>query len=415
MQIASSNPGNAYVYSLGGVIVLALSALYAHPVRADAVDTFNIVAGVSVTHDDNLFRLAPGVNPQTVLGTSTKADDITTSSVTLKLNKLYSLQRFELEVSYIDNRYKTFSYLSYDTTPYKAAWHWALTPYLHGKLSTASVTTLNDFNDFSGFNRRNTRTEENTRLDGVFDVSPSWQLLAGVSEATTTNTEITRGQGDNRFKSAEVGIRRSFPSGNTLSYIARNGSGDYFKRPQPIPFILLDNHFNDFENELRLTWGLTGKTTIDARLAYLKREHANFASRDYSGVVGRLNLSWSISAKSFLTASIGRDFASYQTLDTNYTASNNVTLSPAWQINARTALRANYSYAQVDYLGAPIAAFISASNRKDAIRNASISLDWQPLRTMTVSATLQNEKRDSNQPGLDNESNRYGLSAQINF
>ena len=400
---------------LACVLGLALSVLHTSAALADDKDTISIVPGLTVMHDDNLFRLSSNADPQAVLGTSTKAEDITISSVTLKINKPYLLQRFELEASLIDYRYKNFSYLSYTAYPYKAAWRWSLTPNLHGNLSTGRSTSLNSFTDYTGYTRRNTHTDENTRFDGVFDLSAAWHLLGGVSEATTTNSEITRGEGDNRVKRAEIGVRHTFASGSTMSFITRAGKGDYLNRPEPNPFSILDNRFNDTENEVRLAWPLTGKTSLDARLAHLERHHTHYSERDFSGITGNLNLNWNITAKTSLAASVARELSAYQTLDSNYTQTDRISLMPYWQIGAKTALRAKYDYARRDYQGGPLTAIIPASNRRDNLHTAMIALEWQPYRSVSVSASLQNEKRTSSQPGQDYKDNTISLSAQAAF
>ena len=88
---------------------------------------------------------------------------------------------------------------------------------------------------------------------------------------------------------------------------------------------------------------------------------------------------------------------------------------PYWQIGAKTALRAKYDYARRDYLGGPVTQIIPASNRRDDLHTAMIALDWQPYRSVSVSASLQNEQRKSSQPGQDYKDNTISLSAQATF
>ncbi len=385
-------------------LLAALALLAPHWVLADDDDTLSIIPGISAMHDDNLFRVPDNASP--------KSEDITISSVTLKLNKRYSLQRFELEASYIDYRYKNYSYLSYDAQPYKAAWRWSLTPYLHGNLTTDRTTSLQSFADYSNVTRRNLNTTENSRFDGTLDISPSWHVLAGVSHNMYENTQITEGQRNSEINRAEAGLRYTPSTGSSVSYIARSGRGEYTGRSQ---FNLASSNasFDESENEIRGLWALTAKTRVDARLGYLERNHDNLSARDYSGAVGALNFSWTISGKSMLTAVASRNLASYQTLNTNYTSTDRIALIPYWQISAKTGLRARYDYARQDYLGTP--GIFAASNRQDTLRTAMIAFEWQPLRTATLSAALQNDKRNSNQPGLDYVSNMATLSAQIAF
>ncbi len=410
-------PGSSHLLPrrlcLAAVVLLAVQSLITQHAWADANDTFNFVPSITRMHDDNLFRLSSSTDPQTALGKSTKADDITVTSLAFKFNKPYSLQRFEFEISLNDYRYQTFDYLNYDAQPYKAAWRWSLTPYLHGNLTTERNQTLYNFADSNNYTTRNTHTDENRRFDGVVDVSASWHLLAGVAQSKSTNSQVTLGQGNFRNNTTEAGIRYSAPSGSTLSYVARSGRGEYINRPDPILSGLSDNRFDDSENEFRMLWALSGKTSIDARLSQFDRKHAHYSARDYGGTIGNLNLTWAISGKSTLMATLTRELASFQTTYSSYTSTDRFILMPYWQISSKTALRTKYDYARRDYLGA--IADTPANNRSDTLRTAMIALEWQPHRSTTLSASLQNDKRASNLSGLDYVSKSISLTAQISF
>lgn len=398
---ARAHPPLALAPLLSLLLALLLPPAAAY---ADADDTISITPSIGWMHDDNLFRLSSGE----------LSEDVTIASLTLKANKRYSLQRFEFETSYIDYRYKNYSYLSYDATPYKGAWRWSLTPYLHGNLSADRVTTLNSFDDYSGYTRRNLNTTKNSRFDGMLDVSPSWHLLGGISHRSYENTELTQGEGNNRVDSTDFGLSYTPASGATISLVSRNGDGEYYNRSQPIPAPLyFDNGFSERENTLRLHWPVTGKTTVDARLGYLEREHDNFASRDYSGVVGNVSVNWIYSGNALLTAIASRELASYQTINSNYTVTDRIGLMPTWQLDGKTVLRLRYDYAQRDYLGAP--GLLAPSLRSDTMHIGLVALEWNPLRTATISASLQTEIRNSNQSGIDYDDNIFNLSAQMTF
>ena len=404
-----------------GLAVLLTLLLVAPLVRADADDTVNVTAGATVQHNDNLFLLPSSANPALVLGKSTKADDIAISSLALKLSKPYSLQRFELEASLVDYRYRTFDYLNFTAFNYAAAWRWSLTPYLHGNLTSDRKQALNSFADYTGYGTRNLRTDENTRLDGIFEMSGSWRLLGGLAQSTRTNSQLFVQEGDTRLNTAEGGVRYDFRSGSSLSYIARNSRGEYFNRPQPLPFpTLADNRFDQRENEVRLLWQVTGKTFVDARVAYLSRNHDHFGARDYAGNVGNLNFVWNVTSKSTLTAGAARELSSYQfsagnplSGATSYISTDRLTLGALWQISAKTALRGRYDHAQRDYRGAIAASPLN--DRLDTLRSAMVSLEWQPLRTLLLSTSLQNDQRAANQAGLDYQSTVAGVSAQVSF
>ena len=398
---------------LSGGVCLALLLAATAPALADTQDTFYITAGVTRQHDDNLFRLPSSVDLEPFIGRSSSSENITTTSVMFNINKAYSLQRFELQAGVIDYRYENFTYLNFLAKPYKGVWHWSLTPSLHGNLLTERSQSPTSFTDYRGYRKSNTQTQDRSRFDAEADLSASWHLLGGLTHSSSENDERTQGEDDYRSDSTEIGVRYSFPSGNSVRYVGRWATGEYINREDPILVGLTDNRFEDREHAVSLNWDWGGKTQFDARMAYFEREHEHFAARDYDGVVGSANVNWSISGKSYLRVGVSRQLASDQTLYSSYTETDRFTLSPYWQISDKTALRLRYDIASRDYLGA--IANTAANGRSDTLSTAMIAFDWNPLRDLTLSASLQRDTRDSNVPGLEFESNMYFLSAQIGF
>lgn len=381
--------------------------------RADADDTLNLTVGINEQYTNNLFLLPAGVDAQAVLGTSTKSDWITASSVGLKFNKPYSLQRFELEATVIDTRYRTFDYLDFTALNYAAAWRWQVTPSLHGNLTTFRNEGLNSFSDYRRYNQQNIRTNENSAFDAIYEIGGGWRLFGGVSQTTRTNSKIFVQEGDTRVNAANAGVGYAFRSGSYLRFQSRFGQGEYVNRPEPIPVVLLDNRFDERENGVQLTWKPTGKTSLDARAAYLQNISDNYSARDFSGAIGNLNLNWEISGKTSLMATLARALSSYQSISSSYTRTDRLTLATYWRIREKAGLRVSYDYAAQDYLGAIAAT--AQNGRADTTRTGSIAFDWNPWRNVTVSTSLQRAKRDSNQPGNDYAANSANFSAQVSF
>ena len=391
-------------------IALLMGAGTAH---ADAQDTLNLTVGASLMHDDNLFRLSSDANPQALLGTSQKSDTIRVTTVGLKFAKDYSLQRFELEASLIDYRYKTFDYLDFTASNYAAAWRWALTPRLKGNFTRNRTEALNSFTDYSNYRQQNIRTTTNTRFDGDFELGAAVHLIAGVAQNESTNSKIFLAEGDSTYDSADFGLRYVFRSGASVSLVRRQGSGDYTNRNQPIPTGLYDNGFDQNDTELRAVWPVTAKTRVEGRIAHTERKHDHYAQRDYDGTVGNLSLNWGITAKTSLTATLSRELVSYQTLYSSYYQADRFVIAPYWQISAKTGLRLRYDYSERDYLGAIAAT--SFNGRTDTIKLGAIAFEWAPYSNTLISAALQNEKRSSNKPGQDYDSTMGTVSAQITF
>ncbi len=108
-----------------------------------------------------------------------------------------------------------------------------------------------------------------------------------------------------------------------------------------------------------------------------------------------------------------RELGSYQANTASYFEGYRLFLAPLWRITEKTSLRGRYDRARREYKG-PLAGF-AAIDRRDTLQLASVSLEWQALRSLALAATLQRDKRTSNLPGFDYTSNAVILSALARF
>ncbi|SFH17669.1 exopolysaccharide biosynthesis operon protein EpsL [Nitrosospira sp. Nsp14] len=412
-----------------GIAALVCLSLFAQYAVADAGDTFNLTGGTTFLYDSNVFRLSPTVPPLLFTGRDTTSDLIITTTGALSVNKHYSMQRFEVNGSLVDNRYHNFDYLNFLGKNGTATWHWYVTPYLYGKLTGNHREALNNFADLTGFansTNRNLRTDNNARFDAVLELDGAWRLIGGVSYDVRTNSRLTVQDFDNTVLSVEGGLRYAFPSGSSLTYKVRQGYGEFYKRDQPLPAQLFDNQFDEREHELRLMWPVTGKTSIDARVGHFARHHAHFPQRDFDGFVGNFNLNWAVTGQTRITAGWARDLFNFQVapgqfqnspffdpFSASFASANRVFFAPVWQITEKVALRLRYDYSLRDYLGA--VEMVPGGSRTDTQHSGLIALDWQPLRAVFLSGALQRDHRSSDHRGFDFDASSASVSARLNF
>ena len=364
-----------------GFLISALVFLVA-PVRADPEDSWNLVAGMSYLHDNNLFRSPDGFE---------SSDEIIGTTYGVKVNKQYSLQRFLVDVIFTDYQYQKNDYLNYVGKNLGATWLWSLTPDLTGNLSAKYDEALNSFADYRG-RARNLRTTESYRFDLDWNFWGRFRLVGGVNRYDVANSEVFLAESDYSANAVEYGFKYQTPTNNSLTFMVRNQKGEYANR-QINPFALIDTGFEQDDLEARFVWGNGGKSRFNGRLAYIDRQHDNYAVRDYSGWVGSLDYVWDISGKVRVSTGVRQDLNSYQTAQSSYYRARSFNITPIWQISAKTALRARYNRENRDYYGELIPAL---GGREDKADQALIAVDWSPMRTLTVSASVQKEKRSTN-------------------
>ena len=382
------------------------------PVLAQTDGPLVLKAETSLHFDNNLFRLPAGANTTALIGKPSAAETININSLSLNFSTTLSLQKFEVAINVTDYRYQNFNYLSFVGHNYNAAWRWALTPHLHGNLVSQRQEAPNSYVDYQGYNVQNLTTNTNTRLDAVYEPGGAWGIHTGVSQSAQTNQQNVLAVSNYTDKSVDLGLGYAYASGSTISYTLKNTDGTYLDRVLP-SVGLYDDGFKQIDNELRLHWVITGKSTADLYTTHISRTNPHYAERDYSGLNAGANFNWNITGKSALAASWTRELSDYQTIYSNYIQTDRIWLGPLWQLSPKTVVRLRYEVAQSDYLGSPFGPVVN--QRSDTTTDASLSLIWQPYQYLTLSTSLENATRRSNFAGLDYESKMATVSAQFSY
>lgn len=393
--------------------VLSTLLCVAPVVHADGADVLTLSAAATFVQDSNLFRLPPDANFPALIGSDSAADQITITSVGIKLNKDYSLQRVELDLNLANYRYQNFQFLDNTAHNYSAAWRWSFTPRLRGNLTTGRQEILNDFSNVEGYTLSNERVNLTTRLDGTYAPGGPWRLAAGIDEVSQTNPKNQSAEADTVTRSVDAGVRYVYASGSQWAYTLRSANGSYLLSPNLTG--LIDGRFEQIDHAVSLRWMLHGSSTANLQLTAQDRTHPQLVSRNYGGIGASANYNLSITGKTSVLIGLSRELGSYQTSTSNYAQTDRFILAPTWAISAKTLLRLRYSYSQRDYLGNPNTMSSNVLHRTDTLSDSALSFEWQPQPYLIFSAVFQDSRRRSNVDGLDFQSTSISLTAQISF
>jgi len=377
--------------------------------QANVGDALNFEVGSTITYDDNLFRI-PANRAVLVPGKSSRSDMITTTFAGVRIDKPYSLQRFQLDLTAKHQEYRTYSFLSFSALDYRAAWLWSLTPQLTGTVSADRTQSATNYADFTRTNQRNIQTIDNRRLTADWSIGGAWHLIGGGYQTRVDNSGNFTEVGNYVQDTAEAGVRYVSAANNSLALVRREARGEYSGRT--LGAALLDTRYDQSETELRGLWKITGHSSLDARLGYLDRTHEHYAQRDYSGAVGRLSYLWAPTGKLQFTLAAGRDLYSYQNNFNSYYSYDYLSLMPAWLVSAKTTIRLKLDIGERDYQGSGP---LGSTAREDTVRAAQLSVAWRPTQTIDVGAHLTREQRSSNIAGQSYQDNIAGVSASVRF
>lgn len=359
-------------------LALTLSALPFCAI-ADEFDTLQFSASVNRAYDDNLFRVK---NNET-------SDQITTSTAGVKLDKSYSLQRFIVDVSYVDYKYQTNNFLDFEALNYDAKWLWSLTPSLTGNLSTSRNKTLNGFSDFRLFTQ-NIRTADISQFRAEYSPYKVWTLIAGITETDLKNSQTFNAIAQYNATALDYGARYNFASGSNLSLLVHKRNGQFDRAINTSSFF--DNGFTEDEYEFDFALRPTGKSNLTSKLGYLSREYDNFSIRDYNVWIGYINYDLLLTGKIKTSFSLARNAGPFETNYSTYSLTDSATIGVSYLYSDKITFMLNGRVAQRDFKQAVIA---GAAKRDDDEQSLSGSVTWRPIKNIGFTLSSIKSRRTS--------------------
>jgi exopolysaccharide biosynthesis operon protein EpsL len=346
-------------------------------------------ARAGIERDDNVTRVSgPKVS-----------DTITTLGVGLRYNQRFSQQRVvvDLDLARVDYDKQALKYNQFN---YAAAWFFRYGNQIDGVASAERRQFRDVTNGTAGVISR--RTERNEVIEGGYRLGAAYKVTAGLLHNSSTSTDLNSWDGNPDVNSVRIGALYDLASGSNAGLRYRHGEGKYQTGIVP--------DFKDDELEALAHWQATVKTSVDGRLAHIRREHSGGAgARDFSGMVGSLAANWEVTAKTRVIVGYARDMGSYLFGTAGHTSSDRIYIAPVWRPTVQTAVSVRYENEnrKWDDVTGPDA------GRRDKFNVLALGFDWQVLRTVGLQAQWRNERRSSSLPAFDYRANVIGLSAKL--
>jgi len=353
---------------------------------------FRALAGLD--HDSNVFRTP-----------DQRSDEVGMVGLGVKLDKRYGLQRFIFDAEIDRYKYRELSGLDYTTFNYSGAWNWSFTPRIRG-VARADRRQYRELPDtFEGFGQAGVRTDRTDLVEGLYELGGGWRALAGVTRSSSTSTNVLSYDASPKVVSANVGLGYEFLTGSSITGRLYRGEGEYKS--------FSDSDFDDTLADLAVKWQFTQRTSLDGRVGYLRRTHDRSPIRDFSGAVGDATFAWEITGKTRLLAGASRDLGSYYQTTGGYVETNRVYVAPVWKPTAQTALSWRVQHERRNFKD--IALGSMDQGRRDVLNWAQVGFEWEPLRPVTLSTTLRNERRKSNVALFNYRATVVGIAAKVVF
>jgi len=316
--------------------------------------------------------------------------------VGLRLDKSYRQQRWFLDVTETAYRYAKFSFLDFNAFNYRGGWAWHLGPRVSGVLSAERAQALVNYGLFRDTSVRNVRTAERYLATGEAEMATRWHLLGGLVGERVKYSFAFPQQPSYRAAGGEAGLKYLTRVDRYVSFKVIGLDADYTDRALD-PVALLDDGFRRREAQLAANWRLTAKTALEARVSRLAYRYPHFGERDFSGNTGMLAFRWGASAKLSFELGLARDMAPWIDNFTSYRVEERASAGAAWELAARTTLRASVGHMSADYRN-PIVP-LAGPARHDTGEVAELRAEWRALRNLVINAGWQRYRQDSTDAG----------------
>jgi exopolysaccharide biosynthesis operon protein EpsL len=351
-------------------------------------DPVGVVVGGNVSHDSNLFR-----QPSSVVRTS---DTISVAYVGLRIDKQYSLQRFQLDITETILRHEKTTHLDFESLDYRGAWLWQLGTRVTGTLSADRKESLVPFEDVlnPGNNSRNVRVNENRAFTLDAWAFGDWHVLLGVNQTSQRSDQAPAIDPDFKGVGHEAGLKYAVSSGSSISVLRRSTSGDYVNQSSNSD---LGSGYQQDESVLKVHWTASEKSTLSGQLAWLDRTQNGAAQRNFSGLAGDLLYSWTPTGKLRMNVIAKRELVPFQDPSGSYIIENTLSVAPTWSITAKTVAHLRVAHTTSNFAGAATGPVIGPP-RKDKLNLIDMGVSWSPTDRLNFGIYLLHQVRDSNVP-----------------
>ena len=357
--------------------------------------------------DSNPFRLSSAAV------TGPQSDSVYRAGAGIRAELPSGRQRFVLEARGQRHEYDRFDLLDHTSYGAGAAWRWAVGSQWSGEAGIARKRFLGGFEDVQA-PVKDMITEDRAFVSAGYLVTPRWRIRGAFDFTRWDHDDPTRTELDARIYSGTAGLDYVTPANNHVGGQIKVSEGEY-PTQQAVAGALVVNDYREIEASMVMRWILTGKSTLDARAGYTKREHDELAQRDFDGFTGRLGLDWFVAAKTLLNFALWREIQSTDDASASYVLSEGWSVGPAWAPTIKLVFQARYLRENREFKGDPALVIVGGVPREDKFDGFSVIAGYTPVRNVHLSLGAEWGDRTSNIFMRDYDYRLISANARIRF
>ncbi len=385
----------------------------AYPAPAPDGRTVRFSAFTGVMRDNNLFRLSDTV-PVGTIGASQRSDTIYRYGAGVDVDMPVSRQRLLFNAQVEQRKFDNFGALDHTAYRLGGVWRWMIGNEWSGDIGYDRRKAIADFGDLQ-LRVKDLITTDHAYANAGYLLTPRWRVRGGAETWEYAHSESLRASLAHRLDSGTVGLDYVTPAANSIGGQFKYSEGS-FPNQEVVAGTLVNNDFREYEASVVAHWVPTAKSTLDARLGYTRREHAQFSQRDFDGFTGRLAYDWFVTAKTVLNLAMWREIRSYEDVTSSYLLSHGISVGPSWAPTEKIVLHAKLLFERRDFEGDPgVPLGTGTVQREDKVKAISLSAGWSPRRNIELTIATEKGDRSSNVPGLDYDYTTVMGNARLRF
>lgn len=377
------------------------------PREAEA-DTLRFAAFQVERYDSNFFRLPDGVNPN---GNGLRSAVTSTTGFGVGLDKSYGLQRLVVDAAITRDHYAPYGNLDFTGYTLASNYYWSVTPDVTGNVIFDHSRLPTDYEFTSFRTQNNPRTTQNARFDIEWKAGAALHPRLSFYANEDTTKDPTFQVESYKARNAELALVYLFRSYNSAQVYVRGSRGNNTNNNAD-PSLLLNNDFTEGEAGFLVRWQVNGVTKGEAAVGRVQRNYSTFNQRDFDGIVGHLNLDYTLTGKSTVRVMAGRTLNSSQTNFSSYYVEDYAKTSLDYAATGKIIVRPIFQIRRQEYRGSP---FPVASTLKETTRDTSLQVEYAALRSVDLAVALTRSSRNASDPTLQFVDRSASVSARIKF
>ena len=366
-----------------------------------------------LTHDDNLYKLPPGIALSDVaLGANTRRDDVV-NRISLDMDGRWALDRqtWLASVSAAHDRFLNNSLLDNTSGSGAVDWHWQMGHRWSGEWGSRYDRSLAGFAN-SRFLQKDLFSLLDYHAITHLDITPHWRLNVRARYAQGTHGNDARRTDDFVSTTGAAGFEYRAPGGDRLlaEYRATEST---FKRLSPEMPPSLRNYD---ESTASLSWrhAPSAKTRLDVTAGYLKHSYPHASVPDFSGAIWDAAASWLLTPKVRLVTRAYRQLKAYLDVESDYFVARGFVLGASWAPRSKLQFTLQASRERQQYIAALGEGALFAL-RNDRLDIGELNVSFAPNRHLAFNLSARAEKRNSVEPLFDYDNAALNLEATWQF